>query len=612
MHLRLPLGLLSAAAALSLLAAPVGIRAQDTKPAAPAAKSGLLAGLPKDTLFLVHVPRAGVLVEKGKRSPFYKLKDHAEVKGLIAKFAGEVEKGAAEAQQKIGVNPLELLGSFQGEVALAFGSLDQLATELGQALAMARDPSPRLDTLPLLIAGDAGDASAKVKEQLSKLYAFFEKEGAQKTTTDFKGGKVMVFKKGNAPGAAKGGGDAKSGEAGDSKSGDGGPKAAGEEMTICVGELGNHVFLSPSRQFLERCMTGVASPGQESLADNPLYGATLSALRAGGDAVVYVDVKQLTNAVGRALSSSFFGFYWQKVESLIFGKSLNTFATSLHLEDTGLRQSIFVHNGGAADGLLGLLKTDAFPSTPPAFIPEKAHTFASIGFSPASLERLVREVSEVAMQFQAGAGSDVDAFFEQTYGVKLKDLFASLGKRLHIFAQDVPGGAALQGVDVAIELKDEAVVKQLLQKSAQGEGGMVSVVKHKERDIFSLGPDAGGAAVTLVEKTILGSQSVERIQAMMDRMTGGAGKPAPVLAEYANLSKAVPPSVVALYFVSEAAMKSQVRSAADQIPVDSEEESKAIRAALNALSDVLGPSVTFGAWKDTGLYSEEIYLYSGK
>ena len=32
-------------------------------------------------------------------------------------------------------------------------------------------------------------------------------------------------------------------------------------------------------------------------------------------------------------------------------------------------------------------------------------------------------------------------------------------------------------------------------------------------------------------------------------------------------------------------------------------------AALNAISDILGASITFGAWRETGLYVEEIYSF---
>ena len=605
-------GLSTALAALITLGAGAPGTSQDTKTPEAKKASGLLGALPKDTLFLVHVPSAGSLVEKGKRSPLYKLKDHPEVKGLLAKLASEIEKGTAGAKEKLGIDPLELLGSFQGEVTLAFGSLKDLADELQQALSMGREPSPKPESLPLLLAGDAGSSSAKVKEQLSKLYGYLEKEGMRKTESEFRGGRILVFK---GEDATKN--DASKGKEKDKdKDGDEDEDSKGkgkDAMTLCVGELGNHIFLSPSRKFLEDCMSGVAAPRAESIGDNTLYTATMKSLPQGGDLNVYLDIKQLTTAIGRALSSSFVGFYWQKVESLILGKSLNNFGASVHVEEKQVREAFFVHNGGAADGLVGLVKGDAFPPSPPAFMPEKAHTFASVAFNPATLEKLLREVAEVAMTFQAGAGTDVDQMFEQQVGVKLKDLFASLGKRFHVFAQDVPGGNAVQGIDVAVELKDDGPVRQLLQKQAQGDSAAVSITRYKEKDIFSLNPGAGGTAITLVEKHLLLSQAVERIQSMVDRLAaGGAGKPAAIVEEYGRMSKGVPPAVSLLYFVSEAAMKSQVRGVADQIPTDSEDDAKQVRAALNAISDILGASITFGAWRDTGLYVEEIYSFTGK
>ena len=610
MHFSRSIGLSTALAVILVLGARTSAPAQETKAPEPK-KAGLLGALPKDTLLLLHVPNAGSLVEKGKRSPFYKLKDHPEVKGLISRFASEIDKATAGAKEKVGIDPLELLGSFQGEVTLAFGSLKDLADELQQALSMGREPSPKPESLPLLLAGDAGGNSGKVKEQLTKLYSFLEKEGGKKTESEFRGGRIIVFKGGDSKDDASKGKDNKG--KGKDDDGDEDEKGQGkDDMTICVGELGNHVFLSPSRKFIEECMSGVATPRSESLVDNALYGAAVKTLPQGADALFYLDIKQLTTAVGRALSSSFVGFYWQKVESLILGKSLNNVAASLHLDEKQVREAFFIHNGGASDGLVGLLKGDAFPPSPPAFMPEKSHTFASVAFNAATLEKLLREVAEVAMTFQAGAGSDVDAMFEQQVGVKLKDLFASLGKRFHIFAQDAPGGSAFQGIDVAVELKEDGPVRQILQKNAQGDSAAISVTKYKEKDIFSLNPGAGGASITLAEKHLLVSQSVERIQNMVDRLPTGGGKPAAVVEEYGRMAKGIPPSVSLLYFVSEAAMKSQIRTIADQIPTDSEEEAKQVRAAMNAISDILGAQVTFGAWKDTGLYVEEVYSFTSK
>jgi hypothetical protein len=88
---------------------------QDTKTPEAKKASGLLGALPKDTLFLVHVPSAGSLVEKGKRSPLYKLKDHPEVKGLLAKLASEIEKGTAGAKEKLGIDPARAPRLLPGE-----------------------------------------------------------------------------------------------------------------------------------------------------------------------------------------------------------------------------------------------------------------------------------------------------------------------------------------------------------------------------------------------------------------------------------------------------------------------------------------------------------------
>jgi hypothetical protein len=60
-------------------------------------------------------------------------------------------------------------------------------------------------------------------------------------------------------------------------------------------------------------------------------------------------------------------------------------------------------------------------------------------------------------------------------------------------------------------------------------------------------------------------------------------------------------------------MKSQVRGVADQIPTDSEDDAKQVRAALNAISDILGAiDSRSGPERYRALRGGDLLLYPGK
>jgi hypothetical protein len=595
----------------------MAVRAEEEKAAPPTAPGstavkgqGYLNALPEDTLFLLHVPNVKGLQEKAQRSPLYKLKDHPDLKSLVGRLEKHLEEGFAEAERELGFKPLDLLQSFEGEAAIALGNLDALAAELGQALAMGQQPSPSLDSLPLLIAGDAGKSSEKVRGFLEKIFAAAEKDGAKRSTHDVKGGKMTVLSAaGPEEKKAEGAEKAEAEGEGD------GPKAGPPAVSLCVAEIGSHVLFSTSRKFLESCAGRVSAAGPGSLGSNALFQETRSTLRGGDDALVFVNMKQLTNTINNALKSTFFAFYWQKVEGLLFGKSFNALGVSVLLEDTGVREAIYCQNGGASDGILGIFKSDPFPPAPPGFLPDGTQNFTTTGFNPAQLEALLREVAQIAMAFQA-PGGDIDAMFEQNFGVKLKDLFGAIGRRLHFFSGTPNFENPLEGVNLALDLKEEGPVKQILQKSAMTYPDTLKTSKYKEKEVFSLSDQPGGVAAAVSDKLFILTGKSKDLEAVVDRAGSGGASKLAAGEDYKKVAALLPPQVVQLSFATAEFMKSYATGISGVIDAmtkgEMDEDMKGIRAALAAAGDLAGPSVMYGVWKEKGLFLDSIYLYRQK
>ena len=332
-------------------------------------------------------------------------------------------------------------------------------------------------------------------------------------------------------------------------------------------------------------------------------------LTGDGDLYIFVNVKSFTSTMGSALSQTFFGFYWQKVEELVFGKSLNNVGISMDLEARGIRQRSFMHNSGASDGLLALTKTSGFAPTPASFLPGEAQTFSSFSFNPQELDKIVRAVAQIAMSFSS-EGGNIDALFEQQVGVKLKDLMGSLGLKAHYFSPVPASGNPMEALNIALELKDEAPLKGLVSKFMVGPAGGASPEKYKDTEIYSMPLPTGELALAFTGKSLLLAGSKSLAKKVIDR----AGDPSASSAggdEFKSLASTlgVPPVVCLLNYSSKAYMEYSLQSMGESLKSVGVDGVDQIAPVLNALKDVLGASIGYGVWKEKGIYADSLLLY---
>lgn len=613
--------------------------AQD-KPAAPppalpaALKGTLLAALPVDSALVVRIPNVKSLVEKLKSSPLGALRDHVDVKKALEMLQSKAGPELAKAEKELGFNPLDTLLSIEGEWVFALGGLGQLATTLSESLQMGQMPdnlSP--DAIPILIAADAGAAAGKVHDAIEKLISLAQKEGAGVERFDFKGGKITRLSEPAGPEVSPKKPAAKEPEVEDSDAEEAGKKktkpngiaapqddeeddtekkenAADDDdgddddepkkpnMQVFVGELGGRFYISLSRSILEGCMYPRDSDRADGLAAQSLFQETHQAV-GGGDFFTFVNIKQVITSIDSALSTTFFAFFWQKLQGLLFGPTLNNFAASGSIDATGLTQTMFVHNAGASDGLLGVFKGEAFAPGLAAPVPSDCKTFSSSTFNPGQLAKIIKEAVQLAMSLQ-GQQADLDTLVESQVGVKFSELMAGLGNRMHSFSglprQDNP----FASLNYILELKEEGGLKKVLKKVSEMAGGQFDAEKFKDREIYSA--DTGSFAINAcaADKLLVLSTSRNDVEKVLTRT-------ADAVAGGDYFKKAVtgmPAQVTMVGFNSPEYMPALIKGMAQQAAESegADEEAQVFIKALGAAADAFGGGWSYGVWRDRGLY----------
>jgi len=111
-----------------LLGVTFGVSAQTTVVKGTSA----LSGLPDSTSILIRVSSMSKLVKGFKASPLYALRTQPEIKPFLDEANREIEKELAEARERLGYDPLDLLTVWQGEVLVAIGSLEKMKSSIAQ------------------------------------------------------------------------------------------------------------------------------------------------------------------------------------------------------------------------------------------------------------------------------------------------------------------------------------------------------------------------------------------------------------------------------------------------------------------------------------------------
>ncbi len=574
-------------------------RAQEAKTSA----LSVLDALPAETTLVLRLRNLGDLKEKLKASPLNTVKEHPDVKRFLDDLRRKLEEGLAEARAKLGFDPLDLADLVQGEVILALGGLDKIASTLAAEFSGGQSDFTPAD-VPFLMTVDAGTRADALRERLDKVYEFAKQEGAKKEVDDFRGGKLTTLTTANK--------EKKEGKDG------GGDKGSLEKLYF--GDLGSRVFMSINRPFLEKTMANLSGAGADTLSKGSEFAATLKEVKADSDLLVFLNIRPIMETIRKNVQvNPIASMVWGMVEGKLLGRSLNNVGVSFSLREGTIDQASFIHNGGASDGVLGIFKGPTIPGKPSALVPEDVDYFVSVALNVPALYAFVKDVANQVLSFQmmmGGGGNppgqeppNAEQFLEAQLGVKIKPVVDALGSGLHFYQKggtvslDNPVGS----LTVALELKDEMPIKELLTKLSVMAG--LTSQKYLDRDLYVMGfggaggaGDSPGPAVGIGDKLLVFGVKTDSVKEVI-RRAGKGGKGVAENPAYQSLANRVPREVNSLSYSSAKSYQDMLKQLKDAMAKSGEELPL---PDLSILSDILAGSIGYGLWKDQGLYSESV------
>lgn len=560
-------------------------------PALRAAPSSVVSALPADTVLVMQAPNLAGLVKKVKASPLGKIADLPDVSPLVAMMKQSVEMVRAQARAEAGLDPWKIITSVEGEVVLAYGSLQPLEKVLTDQLS-GLQPQVTSEAISLLLSVDAGSSKATLKEALDKIFELGKKEGARVDTADFHGGKLTTIKP---------------------------PEGAADKEFggLYLAEQGSRFVLGLNRKLVEEVVASTASGKTGGLWNDASFSSTFKKAGEGSDLFFFVNVASLTKSLGNALNATFFGFFWQKIQSLLFGRSLNNLGVGAGIGETGVRQRVFVHNGGAEDGILGWLRAPAIDPQPPSSTPDNANMATSLSIDIGKIFDFFRELAQTAMSFQGGG--DVNMLFKQQFGVALDDLRRAFGTRIDAFSTKVGDlQNPLGDLTMIIALKDAKPIRDLLKRMNEMAPGSLAPEQYQGHEVLTI---PGGAPIVpglcVTDSALIFSVEAEGVKKVLRRLksnpsplandagfkkaASASSSPGKVnLFEYQSAEYAKQSEQVYADLVEQLTMGLQAQGGGDLPPgID-----KALLAGMKALTQAFGDTFAWGAWESDGFYME--------
>ena len=551
-------------------------------------QSSVISALPADTVLVVQVPNVAKLSREIQESPLGKIVDLPDVSPLIATMKDSLKMARAKAQSEIGIDPWDIISSVEGELVLAYGSLQPLEKALTDQLS-GLPPEVSSEAISILLAVDAGSSKGKLKAVFDKIIELGRKEGARIDSAEFHGSQITTVKPPE------------------------GQDNRGLEA-LYLAEHGTKFMLALDKKLLEQVLVNLDSGKPGGLVNDPRFQSTYKWTGDGSDFFGYVNIKSLTTSLGNSLSATFFGFFWQKFQSLVFGKSLNNLGMAVGIDKEGIRQTVFLHNDGADDGIVGWLRAPGIEPQPPAFTPESANMVGSVSINVAKVFAFLQDLAQTALSFQGGG--DVNMLFEQQFGVKLDDLKRAFGTRIDMFSTTVGNMENPFGdVTLLVALEDASPIRQLLKRMNTMAPGTFATEQYQGHEVLTA-PDGGGPispALCITDKRLIFSVEAENVRKVLRRLKNAtspltsrksfkkaaASSPGKVnLFEYQ--STAYNKEIEAMYADMIEQMAMGLRAASgENLPPNID---KALLSVLKALLGSFDDAFGWGAWKEQGFY----------
>jgi hypothetical protein len=550
-----------------------------------------VSALPADATLVVKFTKLKETYDKLMASPPGQLIQKGEFKDLLDKVREEFEKARAQVKAELDIDLWEALQLIEGELLFFLGNASetfQSFKTISEAESEGDDAkrmTEGLESLPFLVIADAESAGPKLKKIVDALTKYAGEKGAQVESAEFHGGDITAIRK---TGAGHG----------------------------YLGKKDSRFIFGFNRKLVEQTLVNLGSTtGGDGLTGNAVYQTTYREAKGGSsDVFAYLNMKQIADAVGPAIAGEMpAAMIWESLRGLLLGNSLNSFGIGGALSKDGLRQTTFVHNEGASDGIFGWFKGTAFPSTPPSLIPSEAGTFSTLAFNGNNFGNFVRNIAQLFAMFQGGGpgapSPDVNALAKSFIGVELDELLRAIGGRIHFFGSATADPEnPLAGQTIAIELSDENTIKTVVETLKNFAPGVLEDKEYMGSTIHRAGE--GGPALSVTHRMFVLSFAPGGIEKLIRRMGTESASSLADSAEYKRMAASIPSSVTLLNYTDSKYMGQSLGNLVDMVMTKAPEEiPEEAFLFLAALGRTLGASIGFGTWVPTGLYFESVLQF---
>ncbi len=454
-----------------------------------AVKRSALDMLPASTTLLVRVRSCSDFTKKFKESPLYALREEPSMKLFIDRLGKEMDDEVKKLREELGFDLMDMVSKVEGEVAFAVGDLDKVISAVARSQAqVGGPPDVKPGDLPILVSFDAGSSAETMKGYLEKAFDAAAREGAARDDEDFQGGTITTITNTKK-------------------------KTEDDIERLFVGRHGSSFLVSINRMYLEKSMAALGGAATDVLGKQPDFVATSRHVGGDGDMMVFINLRAVIESIRRnAVANPMFAMIWGLIEGKLLGNGLKNAAFTMSLEKDGIHSASFINDGGAKQGLLGILDGPGFPGRDPGTeIPADVESFSKTSLHVPRLWALLRDIVQMALSFSGNPGADPEQILELQFQIKIREVIDALGSELVVYNRPATGPAGvapipgLANVTVALELKNEEPIRNLINQLAILSGGALQGEKYLERDIFKFDPAAGdaGPALAIADKLLV-------------------------------------------------------------------------------------------------------------
>lgn len=487
--------------------------------------------LPPNTYAYISIPNVPELKTNFSQTQYGKLRDDKAFEDFFKDVEGKVEELSKQIEEHVGLKLADLLAVPAGELSIA----------------VVQPKGKAIGGVAILDFGKSESAVDKLLESAAKAA---EKEGAKKSEKEIDGTKVIIF---DFPKA--GGGEEKKEEDGDAGSAEK-KSEAGRQMAYFIRD--SHLVVGSDVPVLESVLERWDGKSSETFAGNPAFTYIQENSKSGSAQPAltwYVNPLDLVRAI-IAMSSEA-----NPQAAMVLGflpalgvNNLKAIGGGMDLAtaeyDSVSRTIMFVEQ--PTTGVLNVFQFPAVEQAPPSWIADDTTSYFAFNWDVTGAYNAIEALFDT-FNGPGAFGGLIDSMAGQ--GPKLhikKDIIDQLSGQMHV-ASDIPDAddPQKQRFLFAIDVKDEAKVKQVLESVSKSEGFPGETREFHGSTIYEVDAPtpAGGAGkmgVVVANKHLLISNDVTRIDQLL--LGDKDRKPLAQSAEYQKIAKNFPTKTSMLGF----------------------------------------------------------------